>query len=424
MKLTDAEVLENVDADVMWQYLLYQHDLKNLKRWIFKEFHGQEIDLNDSELVQCEELIWADPKYRSPKGLQVRSLISEKQSIDRNERKENALESKFAGINLLSGPLYPSDVESSTKSYDSFDSSSQILDDDSWSVQSFETYDCRDTVWSSELFKPVTQYMIDLIVIAKEPFVELILNILARCGVFMTSEKNKAEILMRRLLVSGAFEMIADFNGNHICQVSDKYIHTLIIEFFGAHDLVLPAYDYVKDFSLDVSEGKALETMGLPSWASMIVPFMKLLKMKGKKTIYDLSLKNLAVLSETCQNPQMLQFPAFLTMLFAPTKKLQDFIYYDVNSEPGVKDEEIYSLWSIITKHNMSPKQVADGVVMKLPYLQKMFPKTESSTSLDVTMYDLLSGTISFDMSRIFTFQKKNRFVISVTFVILYHCRA
>ncbi|XP_071550265.1 spatacsin [Panulirus ornatus] len=406
----DAEILETVDADVMWQYLLYQHDLKNLKRWIFKEFHGQEIDLNDSEFIQSEELIWVDPKFRSPRGLQVGSFISEKHSIDRNEKKENTLESKFAGLSLLSGPLYPSDVESSVQSYDSLDSSSQMLDDDSWSVQSFEAYDCRDSLWSGELFKPITQYMIDLIVIAKEPFVELLLNILARSGVFMTSEKKKAELLMKRLLVSGALELIADFNGNHTCQVSGSYIHTVIMEFFGAHDLVLPAYDYVKNFSSDAFEGKALENMGLPSWVSMIVPFTKLLKTKGEEALYDLSLKNLAVLSETCQNPSELQFPVFLTMLFAPTKKLQDFFEYDVNNEPDVEDQEMYSLWSILAKHNMSPKQVADGVVMKLPYLQKMFPKSESNTSLDVTMYDLLSGTISFDMSRIFTFQKKNRY--------------
>ncbi|KAG7154848.1 Spatacsin-like 1 [Homarus americanus] len=345
---------------------------------------------------------------RPSKNLQAGSFIPEKSGNDGNEKYENISESKYAGFNLLSGPLYASDVESSVKSHDSLDSSSLGPGDgDTWSVQSFEAHDRRDTVWSTELFKPITQSMIDLVIIAKEPFLELVLNILAKCGVFITREKGNAELLMRRLFMSGAFELVADFTGEHPCQVSESHIHTVMMEFLGAHDLVLPAYDYVKNFSLDASEGKALEKLELPSWANTIVPFMKLLKTKPNKILYDLSVKNLVVLSETCQNPRELQFPAFLTMLFAPTKNLRDFIQYDVNSEPCGEIEE---LCTILARHNMSLQQTAEGVVERFPILQKMFTKSENGTSLDVTVYDLLHGTVSFDLSRIFTFQKKNRY--------------
>ncbi|XP_069160360.1 spatacsin isoform X2 [Procambarus clarkii] len=407
----DAEILENVDTNVMWQYLLYQHDLNNLKRWIFKEFCGQEMEVHERDHVQNEELLWLDLNVRLPKSLQARSSVPENRASDKNEKYENISDSKYSGLTMLSGPLYASDVESSVKSHDSIESSSLGAgDEDSWSVQSFEAHDRRDTVWSTQLFKPITQTMIDLVADAKEPFVELVLNVLARCRVFMTSEKNRAELLLKRLLVSGALEMVADFMGNHSCQISDSDIHTVLMEFFGAHDLLLPAYDHVKDFSLDASDGKAMEKLRLPSWASTIVPFMKLLKTKSKEVIYDLCLKNLASLSDNCKNPQELQFPAFLTMLFAPTQKLQDFINFDINSEPNVEANEIHSFCMILDKHNLTPKQVAKGVVQNFPYLQKMFAEPQSGTSIDVTMYDLLSGTVSFDLSRMFAFQKNNRY--------------
>lgn len=259
------------------------------------------------------------------------------------ERIENTLESEYTTFNLLSGPLYASDVESSIKSQDSQDSSSLGRGDtaaDTWSVQSFEAYDCREAVWSSKLFTPIKQSMVDLVLISKEPFVEVVLNLLAKCRVFTTKEKTRADLLMRRLLVSGAVELLANFNGNHDCQVSASYIQNVIMDFFWTHDLVLPAYDYMKDFSLEPSGGKVVQQLELPSWASIIVLFMALLKTKSRKVMYELSLKNLELLSETCQSPLVLQFPVFLTMLFAPNKKLQDFIELDVSNIPNVEVEE------------------------------------------------------------------------------------
>lgn len=397
----------------MWQYLLHQEDMKNLKRWICLEFYGQETDLN--EATQSEETLWLETNYRSHKSL-ARALFPVEQStgMSKSERTESAVESKYSTFNLLSGPLYGSDLESLTKSQDSFDSSSQgySVATDTWSVQSFEAYDTRETAWSTELFTPIRQSMVDLVLISKEPFVEFLLNLLARCGVFTTKEKNEARLLMRRLLVSGAFESVRNFNGSHECQVSCAYIQQVILEFLLTHKFIMPAFDCMNEFILDSSEEKAVQTLELPTWAKMIAPFVKLLKTNSRRNLYDLSLRNLELLSETCQSPQTLQFPAFLTMLFAPTKNLQDFMEFDVSSLQHCEDEEIRSLCSILDKLNMSPDLVVQGVVEKYPNLRKMFPRAEGGTSLaslDVNMYDLLHGTVSYDISRIFTFQKNNR---------------
>ncbi|XP_042877206.1 spatacsin-like isoform X2 [Penaeus japonicus] len=399
----DPEILQSVDADVMWQYLLHQHDIRNLKKWILLEFSGQDQDLSEGDVILREEQAWSDPAFRSPRRSQPTSLMPEALG--------EISETKHIGPNLFSGPQYGSEFGSSPQSQDELSIDSTSLgpgDPDTWSVQSFEVHDRRDTLWSVQHFKPITQSMVDLVVIAKEAFVEVVLNILARFGVFITKEKKDPQLLLRRLLVSGAFELVSSFKGNHSCQVLETDIHSTLLKFFGDNDFILPAYDYVEHFSLDDAGNELLTDLKLPSWANLIVAFRKLGESHSKETIYDLSLKNLSLLSEKCQNPQELHLPAFLTMLFAPSNSLENFIKCDFDKLESTNSNEVMSLCAILSKHNTTPKQVIEGLSLKYPYLEKLRKKTDDNT-LDVTMYDLLCGNVPYDIARLFTWQPGNK---------------
>ncbi|XP_027210422.2 spatacsin [Penaeus vannamei] len=397
----DPEILQSVDADVMWQYLLHQHDIRNLKKWILLEFNGQDQD-QEGDVTLREEQAWSDPAYRSPRRSQPTTSMPETLG--------EISETKHLGPNLFSGPQYGSEFGSSPQSQDELSIESTSLgpgDADTWSVQSFEVHDRRDTLWSVQHFKPITQSMVDLVVIAKEAFVEVVLNILARYGVFITKEKKDPQLLMRRLLVSGAFELVSSFKGNHSCQVLERDIHTTLLKFFGDNDFVLPAYDYVEHFSPD-GGNELLVDLEMPPWANLIVAFRKLGESHSKDTIYDLSLKNLSLLSEKCQNPEELHLPAFLTMLFAPSSSLENFITCNPDKLEATDEGEISSLYAILSKHNTTPKQVIEGLSLKYPYLEKLKKKTNEAT-LDVTMYDLLCGNVPYDIARLFTWQPGNK---------------
>ncbi|KAK4314797.1 hypothetical protein Pmani_013942 [Petrolisthes manimaculis] len=403
----DADILINIDGDVMWQYLIHQNDVRNLKRWIFKEFQWHMDDTEVNETLQKEEVMWLDIEYKSLKSLQTRD--SEKDFCINKRDINTSSESKFGVFNLLSEPQYASDVDSSVKSHESLDTSSIAPSEaENWSVQSFELYDRRECVWLQELFKPITQSMIDHVLHVRVPFTELVLNILAKCGVFTTLEKANTSLLMRRLHLSGALELLPQFTGDHPCQLSSSTVHGIILTFFGEFDLILPAYDYIRDFSLDSSDYKVLSKHTLASWPKVIVPFMSFQKIKDRQTLFDISCKNLEILSETCLDPKDLLVPAFLTMLYAPRNKLMNFINCNMDCEIHDIDKEIYSVCSVLSHHKLSPRQALERVSEQLPHLH-MLCEGDMKQSLDVTVYDLLLGTVAFDITRLFTFQKNNR---------------
>lgn len=364
-------------------------------------------EAEEYETLHKEEVVWLDVEYKSSKSLLTKE--SEKDFCTNMRDIDMSSESKFGVFNLLSEPQYASDVESSVKSHESLDTSSIAPSEaDNWSVQSFELYDRRECVWLQELFKPITQNMIDHVLHTRVPFTELVLNILARCGVFTTHEKVNASLLMKRLHLSGAMELLPQFSGDHPCQLSSSDVHGIVLKFFGEHDLVLPTYDYIRDFSLYSSDCKILSKLTLPSWAKVIVPFMSFQKAKDRQTLFDICCKGLEILSETCLNPKDLLVPAFLTLLYASRNKMKNFINCIMDSEVHDIDEEIYSVCSVLSHHNLSPRQALERVSEKLPHLCILY-KGEVKQDLDVTVYDLLLGTVTFDITRLFTFQENNR---------------
>ncbi|XP_066960523.1 LOW QUALITY PROTEIN: spatacsin [Macrobrachium rosenbergii] len=409
---SDPTILEHVDTDVRWQYLLYQCDVKNLKRWVIKEFGDNDMTLLEKEFTswQYAEQIWTDPIYRSYRNKVSESLPESKKS-DKGRELAASSEPKNIGFNMLMGPQYGSDLESSPTSQDKVSLHSVSIsacEGDTWSVQSFDVSDRSDITWSEDLFRPITQSMVDLVVIAGVPFAEMMLNFLANFGVFTTSEKKSAQKLMRRLLISGALEKLPFMNANHQCQVSQDEVHKIVLGYLGNNNLLLPAYDYIKKFSLQENITMNPESFGIPSWTKVISAFMKLGEDKSKEVIYDLSLKNLSLLSDSCQKSSDLEFPAFLTMLFAPSKSLGDFLEY---GEKGVDSEngEIAALCHILSKFSLTPRQVAMNLSRKYPYLKKILSRSENTISADVTMYDLLNDNIPYDLSRLFTWQPENR---------------
>ena len=257
---------------------------------------------------------------------------------------------------------------------------------------------------------PVTQAMVDLLG-GGDPFSELLLNLLARRGVFTSEECASANSLVQRLQVSGAMAVVERLGGEHPCQILGRDIHRIVLEHLASQDLPLPAYDYAADFSPEAVE--ALDGVQEPAWARMVQPFMGLLEVKDRQAVFRACLTNLQVVAEHCHSSQEMVFPAFLTMLFAPNT-LRDFL--DLEGNRGIleqqgSDEKVEHLCALLSKHSLTPRQVVEGLVESFPYLQKVFPKQESESAVDVTVYDLLSGTVPFDLTRLFTFQEHNRYV-------------
>ena len=342
-------------------------------------------------------------------------------------------ESKDIGLNILMGPQYGSDSESSPTSQDKFSLHSVSLsvgDIDAWSIQSCDVGDRTDVIWSEDNFKPITQAMIDLVGISEGPFAEMVLNMLAQFGVFASTEKKSAQHLMRRLLLSGAFEKIHSMNGGHDCQVTQKDIHKVILEYFGEGNLFMPAYDYIKKFSLQEELDVDKDRFRIPTWTSLISSFGEMEDERSKRIIYDLSLKNLTLLGESVQNVQDLEFPAFLTMLFAPAGSLGDFL--DCKADSDDQRKEIASFCRILSKFDLTPRQVALNLAQRYPYLKKILSEPEdtavataastattttTTTTTDVSVYDLLSDNIPYDMSRLFMWQPENRLVVFTFFL-------
>ncbi|CAL4128119.1 unnamed protein product, partial [Meganyctiphanes norvegica] len=409
---SDCEILNHVDSDVLWQYLLHQGDLNNLKKWIFHEFRCEdesEPDHLESPTSGLEDS-WTDLNNlssRKPNLAKFSSTDYDQKStcssvIDRSER---------IGPGLLSGPLYGSELGSSPKSHDeiSLDTSSVgTVDPDTWSLHSVDIRQRKPAVWSVQQFRPISQEMINLVLIAKKTFVEVVLNILARFGVFISSEKTNANLLMRRLLVSGAFEKMARFQSIHFCQVSSDEIHAVFLEFFAERNIVSPVFNYVDHFDLDLLNGDIAEKCKMPEWSRLIDVFRQFVESKNKNIIFNLSLENLSLLSSKCQNPEELILPGFLTMLFSPNKTLEDYLSVDMDDTPE-DDEEITALTAILSSHQLTPKALVEGLSSKLPYLEGLVHPRIAEPTIDVSLYDLLSGSVPYDIGNLFTWQKENK---------------
>ncbi|XP_068222924.1 spatacsin [Palaemon carinicauda] len=408
---SDASILDSVDTDVQWQYLLHQCDVKNLKRWIIKEFGDDMAFLEkDYSSWQYAEQIWTDPLFRSYKNKGSESIPETKKS-DKGRESAASSDPKNIDFNMLMGPQYASDLDSSPTSQDKVSLHSVSMsayEGDTWSLQSFDVTDRSDITWSEDLFKPITQNMVDLLVIAGTPFAEMMQNLLANFGVFTTNEKKNAQKMMRRLLISGALGRLTSMGGGHQCQMSQNDIHKTVLAYLGNKNLLLPAYDYIKKFSLQEEISSNPDSFGVSPWISVISAFMKLGEERSKEVIYDLSLKNLSLLSDKCQKASDLEFPAFLTMLFAPSKALEDFLEHEEKGHDSTNDE-ISALCNILSKFSLTPRQIAMNLANKYPYLKKVLSSTESTISADVTVYDLLNDNVPYDLSRLFTWQPENR---------------
>ncbi|KAK7078580.1 hypothetical protein SK128_028400 [Halocaridina rubra] len=404
---SDSDILDEVDADVIWQYLLYQRDVKNLKRWIMNEFCESDFYFSyNEELLSTGELIWSDPTLRSPKQP---GALGDQRKSDQSIGSKLAVDDKNSGMSFLMGPQYSSDMDSSPGSHDKVSVHSLSVGEvDSSNGHEFDVSTRIDVIWPVELFKPITQSMIDLIIIAGHPFSEMILNILANFGVFLSKEQKNAQQLMRRLLLSGAFERIGDMKISHSIQVSPNTIHKLMMEYFGREKKFMPAYSYIEKFGLSDERLCQIDELEVPSWTKIIPAFLKLDGDKSKPVIYDLSLKNLSLLCESCKDVDKLHLPALLTMLFAPSSSLEDFLNYEEDTTE-IQNKEIVSLCNILSKVNLNPKQVLEAVAERYPYMQKIFSKDENTASGDVTVYDLLNESIPYDMGRLFTWQQHNR---------------
>lgn len=198
--------------------------------------------------------------------------------------------------------------------------------------------------------------------------------------------------------------------GEHPCQIQGRNIHRTVLEHLVSQSLPLPTYDYAGDFSPKAME--VLEGLEGPVWARMVQSFMRLLEVRDRHAVFRACLTNLQVMAEQCHNPQELVFPAFLTMLYAPTNTLRDFLDSEEDRDTSGQqrsDEEVEHLCALLSQHSLTPRQVVEGLVEAFPYLQKVFPTQESESAVDVTVYDLLSGTVPFDLTRLFTFQENNR---------------
>uniref|UniRef100_A0A0P4W2S9 Spatacsin C-terminal domain-containing protein n=1 Tax=Scylla olivacea TaxID=85551 RepID=A0A0P4W2S9_SCYOL len=392
----EVETLGPVEGAAAWQYLLHQHDLRNLRRWLDREFVAPEEDAGGGEEVPLEETAWLHPSNR----------LSRLEGSNGGEMRSHTPEPTYSAFNLLSEPLYSSDVESSVRSHDSLDSASVAASEgDTWSVRSFEMHDRRETVWPAERLWPITQAMVDLLK-ATDPFSDLLLNLLAQRGVFASEERASAPALVRRLQVSGAMPAVRNLGGEHPCQTFGRDIHRTVLQHMTAKGLPLPAYDYASDFS---PEG--MEDVEGPAWARMVQPFMNLLEVKDRQAVFRACLTNLQVVVEHCHSSQEVLLPAFLTMLYAPSYTLKDFLDLEgdrpTSGQQG-SDGEVEQLCGLLVQHSLTPRQVVEGLVESFPYLHKVFQKEESN-SADVTVYDLLSGAVPFDLTRLFTFQEHNR---------------
>lgn len=405
----EVDMLGPVEGSAAWQYLLLQLDLRNLQRWLDHEFmcpRDDDAKGGNGNEVPMEESAWLDPAYRAPPRSKVEGGCG-----GGGERLGTASEPHCFSFNLLSEPLYASDVESSTRSHDSLDSVSVAPSEcDTLSVQSFEMRDCREALWPLDQLWPITQAMVDQLG-GGSPFIELLLNLLAKRGIFTTKERQSPEELVRRLLVSGTMGSLQRLKGQHPCQIPGREIHQVVLEHLISQDLPLPTYDHLGAATGAVAKG--------PAWPMAVQPFQRLVETKDRPAIFNACLTSLQVLVEHCHSPQELVFPAFLTMLYAPNNTLRDIFalesgrrasgQQEVPGQKGEADMELKQLCGFLSCHSLTPQQVMEGLLEIFPYLQKVFPTHQNDSTLDVTVYDLLSDTVPFDLTRLFTFQRHNR---------------
>lgn len=409
---SEVDMLGPVEGSAAWQYLLLQHDLRNLQRWLDHEFmcsRNDDAKGGNGNEVPMEESAWLDPAYRTP----LRSKVEGGCGGGGGERLGGtASEAHCCAFNLLSEPLYASDVESSTRSHDSLDSVSAAPSEcDTLSVQSFEMHDCREALWPLDQLWPITQAMVDQLG-GGSPFIELLLNLLAKRGIFTFKERQSPEELVRRLLVSGTMGSLQRLKGQHPCQTLGREIYQVVLEHLISQDLPLPTYDHLGTATGAVAEG--------PAWPMAVQPFQRLVETRDRPALFSACLTSLQVLVEHCHSPQELVFPAFLTMLYAPNNTLRDIFalesgrrasgQQEVHGQKGEADMELEQLCGFLSCYSITPQQVMEGLLEVFPYLQKVFSTHKNDTALDVTVYDLLSDTVPFDLTRLFTFQQHNRY--------------
>ena len=398
MQFSDASILNNVDSDVTWQYLLFQGDINNLKRWIIYEFDekSKSEDITDyrQPSLSREDTIQSSPfDYFSQRSKSVES----KSSV--------AVRSETRSIGMYGGTMYSSG--SSGISSSPSDKGSAISSAASSRLDN--VFKEHTVVWPREQFKPLTQSMIDLVVNAKFEICEIILNFLSGYGVFISQEKNDAKKLMKRLIISGNLDNINNFDnygGENSCQLSQKEIHKLVTENLVSNDLKIAAYEYSNKFSTEL-EHQEEELL----WPDLVRAYHLYEKDQNKDIILELCLENLRFMKSENVDKEKVILPAFLTLLFLPNMQLKDLIVLvKENHSEILNKKENKKLNDILTKFDLSISSVIDSVFMKYPYLEKTFRKSSQEDKLDVTVYDLLIDNVPYDVTGLFTWQRANRY--------------
>lgn len=420
---SEVTTLGMVEGDVSWQYLLHQHDLRNLHRWVDQELFSKEDGTvrGDSREIPLEESAWLDTAYMAPLKPGTWMEGGHNDSSGRGGVMFiPATEAHCSAFNLLSEPLYSSDMDSSARSHDSLDSASVVGNEgDTWSVQSFEQHDRREALWPLEQLWPITQVMVDQLYDGS-PFTETLLNVLAQHGIFCSQEQQSPVRLVGRLLVSRALHSLERLETPHPCQIPDREIHQVVLRHLVSEDLRLPTFDFMRVTVTEMADG--------PTWAMTLKPFMNLVETRDRQAVFNACLNSLQVLVEHCHSPQELVFPAFLTMLYSPQNTLRDLFALKMGKEVSVQGEVNIQegeskmvddqLCGLLSCCSLMPQQILESLLEIFPYLQKLFPTQKSDTALDVTVYDLLSGPVPFDITRLFTFQQLNRWVFSSTYLL------
>ena len=145
------------------------------------------------------------------------------------------------------------------------------------------------------------------------------------------------------------------------------------------------------------------------NWYNLVNPFLKITKEQTKQNLFDLSIKGFDYLLSVNESKlEDIYLPLFITMLLAPNASLAHFLHHKPVEDQQIQ-MEVDEIERIMKAFRLTPNTLIDGLSNTHRFLQPLKKNPYQEQELELTMYDLLHGNVSFDMSSLFTWQPDNR---------------